>query len=58
MNYKQNEKITQLTDETLIVGIDIAKNKHVARAQDFRGIQFGRPLTFKNSFEGFQTLMR
>ena len=25
MNYKQNEKILQLTDETLIVGVDIAK---------------------------------
>ncbi|GIP63198.1 hypothetical protein J32TS6_17530 [Virgibacillus pantothenticus] len=34
MNYKRNEKILQLTDETLIVGVDIAKEKHVARAQD------------------------
>lgn len=43
MNYKQNEKILQLTDKTLIIGVDIAKHKHVARAQDFRGIQFGKP---------------
>lgn len=54
MNYNQNEKILQLTDETLIIGIDIAKHKHVARAQDFRGIQFGKPLYFENSSEGFQ----
>ncbi|MGM8366531.1 IS110 family transposase, partial [Virgibacillus sp. W0181] len=58
MNYKQNEKILQLKESTLIVGIDIAKNKHVARAQDFRGIQFGKALYFDNSFEGFQTLLR
>ena len=47
MNYKQNKKISQLTDKTLIVGVDIAKNKHVARAQDFRGIEFGKPLYFE-----------
>lgn len=57
MNYKQNDKILQLTENTLIVGIDIAKHKHVARAQDFRGIQFGKALTFSNSQEGFTNLM-
>jgi transposase len=57
MKYKQNEKILQLTEGTLIIGIDIAKHKHVARAQDFRGIQFGKPLTFNNSFDGFTNLM-
>lgn len=57
MKYKQNEKILQLTEETLIIGIDIAKHKHVARAQDFRGIQFGKPLTFENSFEGYTSLL-
>lgn len=57
MNYKQNKKILQLTDKTLIVGVDIAKEKHVARAQDNRGIQFGKALYFENSFEGFQSLL-
>ena len=37
MNYNQNHKIAQITSETLIVGVDIAKHNHVARAQDFRG---------------------
>jgi hypothetical protein len=32
MNYKQNERLNQLTDETLIIGIDIVKKIHVARA--------------------------
>ena len=57
MKYKQNDKILQLTEKTLIVGVDIAKYKHVSRAQDFRGIQFGKALTFSNSQEGFTNLM-
>ncbi|GIP62698.1 hypothetical protein J32TS6_12530 [Virgibacillus pantothenticus] len=40
MNYKQNEKILQLTDNSLIIGVDIAKNKHVARAQETQLIIF------------------
>lgn len=39
------------------MGVDIAKNRHVARAQDYRGIQFGKALYFDNGFEGFQSLM-
>lgn len=57
MNYKQNEKILQLTEQTLIIGVDIAKHKHVARAQGYRGIQFGKPLYFENTLEGFQTFI-
>jgi transposase len=34
MNYNQNKKIAQITSQTLIIGVDIAKFKHVARAQD------------------------
>ncbi|MGX4667622.1 IS110 family transposase [Cerasibacillus sp. JNUCC 74] len=56
MHYKQNEKILQLTEQILIVGVDIAKEKHVARAQDYRGIQYGKALYFENSFEGFERL--
>ncbi|UOQ50144.1 IS110 family transposase [Gracilibacillus caseinilyticus] len=54
MHYKQNEKILQLSEQTLIIGVDIAKERHVARAQDYRGIQFGKVLYFDNSLEGFQ----
>jgi hypothetical protein len=41
INYNQNQKIAQITSQTLIIGVDIAKFKHVARAQDFRGLEFG-----------------
>lgn len=57
MNYNQNQKILQLTEKTLIIGVDIAKYKHVARAQDFRGIQFGKALIFENSIHGFIRLL-
>ena len=57
MNYTQNHKISQITPSTLIIGIDIAKDKHVARAQDDRGIEFGKRLIFENRIHGFQTLL-
>ncbi|MEK4282848.1 IS110 family transposase [Cytobacillus sp. FSL R5-0377] len=54
MNYNQNKKIAQITPYTLIIGVDIAKFKHVARAQDFRGMEFGTPCYFENTKEGFE----
>ena len=54
MNYNQNHKIAQITSQTLIIGVDIAKFKHVARAQDFRGLEFGRPYHFENTRSGFE----
>lgn len=56
MKYNQNHKIVQITSRTLIIGVDIAKFAHVARAQDFRGLEFGMPHHFGNTspdFEGF-----
>ncbi|MCD8511350.1 MAG: IS110 family transposase [Bacillus sp. (in: Bacteria)] len=57
MNYTQNEKIKQITPRTLVIGIDIAKDKHVARAQDDRGIEFGKRLNFENRIHGFEQLL-
>src|SRR5690606_34664499 len=57
MNYTQNQKISQITPSTLVIGIDIAKDKHVARAQDDRGIEFGKRLVFVNRIHGFQSLL-
>jgi transposase len=53
MNYNQNEKIAQITSQTLIVGVDIAKYKHVARAQDFRGQEFRKAFHFENTNSDF-----
>lgn len=57
MNYNQNHKLSQITSTTLIVGIDIAKDKHVARAQDDRGFEFGKRIIFNNRIEGFEQLL-
>ncbi|SHJ54473.1 hypothetical protein SAMN02744037_00304, partial [Tepidibacter formicigenes DSM 15518] len=56
MNYTQNKKISQITESTLIIGIDIAKYAHVARAQDFRGIELEKYIEVSNSIEGFRKL--
>ena len=57
MNYNQNDKIAQITSHTLIVGVDIAKFKHVARAQDFRGLEFGSAYHFENTKDHFERFL-
>lgn len=57
MNYNRNEKLKQITPKTLVVGIDIAKDKHVARAVDDRGYEFGKRLIFENNIKGFEQLL-
>jgi transposase len=53
MKYTQNLKIMQITPETLVVGVDIAKETHYARVFDYRGIELGKVFRFSNTFEGF-----
>lgn len=54
MNYKQNEKINQVKESTLVVGTDIGSTTQYARAFDWRGIELGKVFTFSNSREGFE----
>ena len=53
MKYSQNEKILQITGETLIVGVDVASETHYARALDYRGIELGKLIKIRNDAEGF-----
>lgn len=53
MKYTQNERIMQITEKTLIVGIDVGSEKHYARAFNFRGVEYGKLLIFHNDAEGF-----
>lgn len=57
MKYTQNERILQITEETLIVGIDVGSENHYARAFNFRGVEYGKVLKFSNDVEGFTELM-
>jgi hypothetical protein len=52
LNYNQNEKIAKITSQTLIIG-----NKHVARAKDFRGLEFGALYYFENTKSHFDLFL-
>ncbi|PWV87364.1 transposase IS116/IS110/IS902 family protein, partial [Paenibacillus cellulosilyticus] len=54
---KQNQRIERISTNHLIIGIDIAKYTHVARATDYRGIERGSYLAFSNDFEGYEKLL-
>ena len=54
MNYTQNRKIMQVTETTLVVGVDIGSQYHYARAFDWRGIEITRKaFRFSNDLDGY-----
>ena len=54
---RQKRKQLAITDDTLIVGVDIAKNYQWARLVDFRGIEHDHALKFKNRKDGFDAIL-
>ena len=59
MNYTQNEKIEQVTDTTLVIGVDIGSQIHYARAFDNRGRELTKKVySFGNSIEGFNSFIQ
>jgi transposase len=54
---RQKRKQLAITDDTLVVGVDIAKNYQWARFVDFRGIEHDHALKFKNRKGGFETIL-
>ncbi|MGG1764067.1 IS110 family transposase, partial [Parageobacillus toebii] len=54
MNYTQNRKIEQVTDQTLVIGMDIAKQKHYASMVDARGRVLKKPFPVIQSRSGFE----
>lgn len=56
MKRTQNEKILQIQNHTLVVGIDVGKESHYARAFDERGIELAKLLRFSNTAQGYETL--
>ena len=56
MNYTQNNKITQVSESTLVIGVDIGSEWHFARAFDWRGVELTRKVfRFSNALDGFQS---
>ncbi len=50
-------KLEAITPNTVIVGVDIAKNVHWARFTDYRGIPLGKALKVANNKEGFENIL-
>ena len=58
MNNTQNQKIAQVTDKTLIVGVDIGGEKHFARAILARGFEVSKkPFPFMSTGDGFDSFV-
>ncbi len=50
----QNAKIEAITENTLVLGIDIGSETHYARAFDYRGVEYSKkPFKFSNTEAGF-----
>ncbi len=51
------QKAIATTTDTLVAGVDIAKNYQWARFVDFRGIEHDHALKFKNSKGDFENIL-
>ena len=59
MNLTQNDRLNQVTADTLVVGVDIGSETHFARCFDWRGYEFSkRAFRFNNTKVGFLTFIR
>lgn len=58
MNFTQNEKLSQVTEHTLVIGVDIGHETQYARAFDWRGVELAKVFRFENSLEGFEAFRR
>lgn len=54
MKCTQNQRILQVSEAVLIIGIDVASEVHYARAFDNRGIEQAKVFRFSNDQEGFK----
>ena len=59
VKYEQrlNQKLELITEQTLVVGIDIAKQVQWARTVDYRGIEIGKAIRFTNDKQGFEDIV-
>lgn len=56
MNYTQNEKIEQVKETTLVLGVDIGSAEHYVRAFDYRGRELTRKVfRFSTDINGFNS---
>ncbi len=59
MNLTQNDRLKQVTSDTLIVGVDVGSQTHFCRAFDWRGFELSRRVfKFSNTSMGFLAFLR
>ena len=54
---RENLKLKRIKEDTIVVGIDIAKKKHYARFVDYRGELLYKTISFDNNKAGFEKLI-
>lgn len=55
MNNNRNQRINQISEKTLVIGIDIAKRNHYGCAVDERGRELKKSFLIRQSFQGFES---
>ena len=58
MNFKWNEKLNQVTENTLVVGMDIAKRVHYVCFVDERGRVIEKPFLYINQKKALKNCMK
>ena len=57
MKNRTNQRIEEITVGTLIVGVDVAKETQWARFVDYRGVEHGKAVSFKNNRKGYESIV-
>jgi len=57
MKNRTNQRLEAITAGTLIVGVDVAKSLQWARFVDYRGVEVGKAISFKNNRKGFESIV-
>lgn len=57
MKNQTNRNLEEITVNTLIVGVDVAKSLQWARFVDYRGMEVGKTVSFQNDKRGFEKIV-
>ena len=57
MKNRTNQRLEEITAGTLIVGVDVAKTVQWARFIDYRGVEVGKAVSFRNDRQGFEYIV-
>ena len=57
MRNRANQRLEEINAGTLIVGVDVAKTDQWARFVDYRGVEIGNAVKFRNDLQGFESIV-